>query len=57
MSKNFDKFNDREEIYSKEPHKKKKKFRDGHSNKVRDFKRNYSQEQDREDLSIGRWKD
>jgi hypothetical protein len=24
---------------------------------VRDFKRNYSQEQDREDLSIGRWKD
>lgn len=58
MSKNIDRFNDRDEIYSgKESRKKKNKFREHGHNKVRDFKRNYSQEQDREDLSVGRWKD
>jgi hypothetical protein len=53
MNKNVERFNDREEIYGKEPHKKKKGFRDHGHNKVRDFKRNFSQERDREDLNVG----
>ena len=45
---------DAEEIYGKEPHKKKgNKFREHGHSRVRDFKRNYSQEQDREDLNVG----
>jgi hypothetical protein len=50
---NYDQKNDRDEIYGKgkESRKKKNKFRDHGHNKVRDFKRNYSQEQDREDMN------
>lgn len=56
MSKHDFGQNDREEIYGKgkESRKKKKEFREHGHNKVRDFKRNYSEEQDREDLNIGR---
>ncbi len=45
--------NDRDEIYGKgkDSRKKKKNFRKHGHNKVRDFKRNYSQENDREDIN------
>jgi hypothetical protein len=45
---------DADEIYGKgkESRKKNKGFREHGHNKVRDFKRNYSQEQDREDLNF-----
>jgi bisphosphoglycerate-dependent phosphoglycerate mutase len=51
--------NDRDEIYGKgkDSKKKKKTFREHGHNRVRDFKREYSQQTDREDLNIGRWKD
>ena len=54
MSKNRDDFNDRGEIYGKgkESRKKKKNFREHGHNRVRDFKRGYSQDLDREDLSL-----
>ena len=52
--------NDHDEIYGKgkETRKKKKDFREhGGHNRVRDFKRGFSQERDREDLQVGRWND
>ncbi len=53
-NKKYDDFNDRSEIYGKgkESRKKKKGFREHGHNKVRDFKRGYSQETDREDLNF-----
>jgi hypothetical protein len=57
MSKHdFDDHGDRDEIYGKgkESRKKRRGFREHGHNKVRDFKRDYSQAIDREDLSIGR---
>jgi hypothetical protein len=46
--------NDKDEIYGKgkESRKKKKKFREHGHNRVRDFKREYSQETDREDINF-----
>jgi len=49
--KDFDFENERDEIYGKnrEYKKKKNRFREDGSKKIRDFKRNFSQENDRED--------
>ena len=46
--------NDRDEIYGKgkESRKKKKGFRDHGHSKARDFKHDYSREQDREDINF-----
>lgn len=55
MSKHkFDTHGDMDEIYGKEKEsrKKKKKFREHGHNKVRDFKRDYSHDTDREDNSL-----
>ena len=52
MSKQFDDYNDRDEIYgNKSGKKKKKEFREHGKNKVRDFKRDFSQDRDREDIN------
>ena len=54
MSRHREDFNDHDEIYGGKEKKKKKKFRDSHGkNKVRDFKREFSQERDREDINQG----
>lgn len=54
MSKNDFSYNDYDEIvHNGKNGKKKKKFRDN-GRKVRDFKRDFSQERDREDLNFNR---